>query len=191
MMNTFAGMSHNGIAITISQVHLFWMRLDKELFAWKNVRYQSSLWLKCHKLFQILLGLLSFLTIAFGGLIIGIVYGLLTALVTRTTTDGTYSLETSSCKNIILKDFYNLCKIVSRIFLLVVRVCEPLAIFGIAYLSYATAELLHWSGIISLIGCGIVQAHYAFKNISKKSYTTVKYFIKMLRLVLLKFMKLK
>ena len=75
----------------------------------------------------------------------------------------------------------SLSKIVSRIFLFVVRVCEPLAIFGIAYLSYATAELFHWSGIISLIGCGIVQAHYAFKNISKKSYTTVKYFIKMLR----------
>ena len=28
--------------------------------------------------------------------------------------------------------------------------------------------------------CGLVQAHYSFKNISKKSYTTVKYFIKML-----------
>ena len=67
------------------------------------------------------------------------------------------------------------------ILIVAVRVCEPLAIFGIAYLSYATAELFHWSGIISLIGCGIVQAHYAFKNISKKSYTTVKYFIKMLR----------
>ena len=130
------------------------------------------------KTFQIFLGLLSFLTIAFGGLIIGIVYGLLTALVTRTTTDGIYSLETWFCKTIWR---LSLCKIVCRIFLSVVRVCEPLAIFGIAYLSYATAELFHWSGIISLIGCGIVQAHYAFKNISKKSYTTVKYFIKMLR----------
>ena len=36
-------------------------------------------------------------------------------------------------------------------------------------------------GIISLIGCGIVQAHYAFKNISDKSETTIKYFIAMLR----------
>ncbi len=61
-----------------------------------------------------------------------------------------------------------------------VRVVEPLAIFGMAYMSYVTAELFHWSGIISLIGCGLVQAHYAFKNISKKSYITVKYFIKML-----------
>ena len=56
---------------------------------------------------------------------------------------------------------------------------------GMGYLAYITAELFHWSGIISLIGCGLVQAHYAFKNISKKSYTTVKYFMKMLRYSLL------
>ena len=60
-------------------------------------------------------------------------------------------------------------------------VVEPLAVFGMAMLSYFTAELFHWSGIVSLIACGLVQAHYSFKNISKKSYTTVKYFIKMLR----------
>ena len=47
-----------------------------------------------------------------------------------------------------------------------------------AYLSYTFAEVFHFSGIVSIIGCGLVQAHYAFKNISKKSYTTVKYFTK-------------
>ena len=57
---------------------------------------------------------------------------------------------------------------------------EPLIIFATAYLSYMLAECIHWSGIISLIGCGIVQAHYAFKNISPESLTTVNYFIKML-----------
>lgn len=97
---------------------------------------------------QIGLGLASFITVACGGLLIGIIMGVLTALITRTTSE--------------------------------VRVVEPLALFGMGYLAYVTAELFHWSGIISLIGCGIVQAHYAFKNISKKSYTTVKYFIKML-----------
>ena len=50
--------------------------------------------------------------------------------------------------------------------------------FGMAYLSYTFAEVFHFSGIVSIIGCGLVQAHYAFKNISKKSYTTVKYFTK-------------
>lgn len=34
--------------------------------------------------------------------------------------------------------------------------------------------------LLSCIGCGLVQAHYAFANVSHKSYTTVKYFIKML-----------
>ncbi|KFM72345.1 Sodium/hydrogen exchanger 2, partial [Stegodyphus mimosarum] len=50
-----------------------------------------------------------------------------------------------------------------------VRVVEPLAMLGVAYLSYLLAEMVHFSGIISIIGCGIVQAHYASKNISDKS----------------------
>ena len=33
----------------------------------------------------------------------------------------------------------------------------------------------------SLIGCGLVQAQYAFHNIHPKSNTTVKYFVKMTR----------
>ena len=61
-----------------------------------------------------------------------------------------------------------------------VRVVEPMTLFGFAYISYLVADLLSWSGIISLIGCGLVQAHYAFKNISKTSLTTVQYFIKIL-----------
>ncbi|KAL7631966.1 UNVERIFIED_CONTAM: hypothetical protein RMT77_017722 [Armadillidium vulgare] len=60
-----------------------------------------------------------------------------------------------------------------------VRVVEPLAILALAYLSYLTAELFHFSGIISLIVCGLVQAHYSFYNISQKSYICVKYFTKM------------
>jgi len=97
---------------------------------------------------QIALGLASFFTVSFGGLSIGIVCGLVTALITRTTSE--------------------------------VRVVEPLAVLGMAYFSYLSAELFHFSGIISTIACGLVQAHYAFANVSHKSYTTVKYFIKML-----------
>ncbi|KAF2344723.1 Cation/H+ exchanger [Trinorchestia longiramus] len=62
-----------------------------------------------------------------------------------------------------------------------VRVVEPLALLAFAYLSYLGAELFHFSGIISLIVCGLVQAQYAFQNISDKSYTCVKYFTKMAR----------
>jgi len=97
---------------------------------------------------QIALGIASFFTVSFGGLSIGIVCGLITALITRTTSH--------------------------------VRVVEPLAVLGMAYFSYLSAELFHFSGIISTIGCGLVQAHYSFANISHKSYTTVKYFIKMI-----------
>lgn len=60
------------------------------------------------------------------------------------------------------------------------RVVEPLAILTMAYLAYMMAELFHWSGIISLVGCGIVQSHYAFKNISEKAQITVHYFVSML-----------
>lgn len=58
------------------------------------------------------------------------------------------------------------------------RVVEPLVIFTTAYFSFTLAEVVHWSGIISLIGCGIAQKRYAFHNISSKSLTTVKYGVK-------------
>ena len=60
------------------------------------------------------------------------------------------------------------------------RVIEPLIVFSTAYYAFILAECIHWSGIISLIGCGLVQKRYAFPNISKKSYTTVKYGVKTL-----------
>ncbi len=60
------------------------------------------------------------------------------------------------------------------------RVLEPLIIICMAYASYIFAELVHWSGIISLVACGIFQKRYAFINSSKKTYTTVKYGIKTL-----------
>ncbi|CAD5110652.1 DgyrCDS33 [Dimorphilus gyrociliatus] len=61
-----------------------------------------------------------------------------------------------------------------------VRVIEPLCIIALAHMSYLVAETLHWSGMISMIGCGLLQSFYAMDNISKKSFTTVKYFMKML-----------
>ena len=119
---------------------------------------------------QYILAILSFFTIAFGGLIIGILIGFATALLTKMTKD--------------------------------VSIMEPLIVFGMAYFAYMGAEffkskfffnskkfnsfflhlgaeLFHWSGIISLIGCGLIQSHYAFKNITKNSQTTIEYFVKM------------
>lgn len=38
-----------------------------------------------------------------------------------------------------------------------VRVVEPLAVIGLAYMAYLTAELVHFSGIIAIICCGLIQ----------------------------------
>jgi len=61
-----------------------------------------------------------------------------------------------------------------------VRVVEPLLIFSFGYMAFIMAELVHWSGIISIIGYGLMIKRYAFTNISHKSYTTVKYTTKTL-----------
>jgi len=97
---------------------------------------------------DIVTGIGSFFTVALGGLTIGFTFGILTAFITKFTTE--------------------------------VRVLEPLATFSLAYLAYLAADLVNWSGIISIIGCGMLQAHYTFKNISEQSLITINYFIKML-----------
>ncbi|XP_023342389.1 Na(+)/H(+) exchanger protein 7 [Eurytemora carolleeae] len=97
---------------------------------------------------HIITGIGSFFTVALGGLFVGFVFGLITAVVTKYTTD--------------------------------IVALEPLAVFSLAYLSYVFADLVNWSGIISLIGCGMLQAHYAFKNISEHGHTCIHVFIKML-----------
>ena len=55
------------------------------------------------------------------------------------------------------------------------QVVEPFIVFAMSYFSYIFADTIGWSGIIRLICCGIVQKRYAFRNISRKSYGTVKY----------------
>ena len=45
---------------------------------------------------------------------------------------------------------------------------EPMVIFLSNYLAYLLAELLGWSGVISLFGCALMQAQYAFRNLSDK-----------------------
>ncbi|XP_070538540.1 Na(+)/H(+) exchanger beta-like [Ptychodera flava] len=97
---------------------------------------------------QIGMGVLAFIIVTLGSIVIGILCGIISALITKFTTH--------------------------------VRVVEPLAIIGVAYLSYLLAELFEFSGIIAIIACGLMQANYSFANISHKSNTTVKYFMKML-----------
>nr|CAH8861961.1 unnamed protein product [Trichobilharzia regenti] len=94
---------------------------------------------------QVFIGILSFFTVSFGGLLIGVLFGVLTCLVTR--------------------------------------IRSHLTVFTmllLAYFSYIMADCVGWSGIISMIGCGLVQAAYAFHNIGEKHVKSVHLFTKML-----------
>ncbi|KAK2565796.1 Sodium/hydrogen exchanger 2 [Acropora cervicornis] len=59
-------------------------------------------------------------------------------------------------------------------------VIEPIFVFVMSYLSYLTAELFHFSGIMSIVTCAIIMKPYVELNISRKSHTTIKYFMKMM-----------
>ncbi|KAI1297253.1 Sodium/hydrogen exchanger 2 [Halotydeus destructor] len=58
------------------------------------------------------------------------------------------------------------------------KVTEPLVVFCLAYGSYVFAEMFHASGIISLTVCGLIQTGYARYNISHKSQSTLKQFVR-------------
>ncbi|XP_030605493.1 sodium/hydrogen exchanger 1 isoform X2 [Archocentrus centrarchus] len=93
------------------------------------------------------LGVISFLVVALGGVLIGAIYGILAAFTSR------FSSHT--------------------------RVIEPLFVFVYSYMAYLSAEMFHLSGIMALIACGAVMRPYMEANISHKSHTTIKYFLKM------------
>jgi len=90
---------------------------------------------------QIILCVASFFFVVFGGLLIGIVFGVLVSFLTTQTEHARHS--------------------------------EPLLIYSSAYMAFVMAELFHWSGIISIIGYGLVVKRYAMTNISSDSYVTV------------------
>lgn len=79
----------------------------------------------------------NFLSLAFYSILIGIVFGLLSSIL-----------------------FKNLR------FLTASPLVECNLIFCFAYLAYCLSELLHYSGIISLLTSGILMAHYTWYNLS-------------------------
>ncbi|XP_069112567.1 probable Na(+)/H(+) antiporter nhx-9 [Argopecten irradians] len=93
-------------------------------------------------------GLSSFFVIAFGGTLIGILFGLFGGFITKYTQH--------------------------------VTIIEPLFVFVLGYLMYLTSEMCHLSGILALSFGGIVLRHYLEANISRKTKTSIKYFMKML-----------
>lgn len=60
-----------------------------------------------------------------------------------------------------------------------VRVLEPIFVVCMSYMAYLTAELFHFSGIISIVTSAILMRPYVEANISQKSRIPVKYFLKM------------
>uniref|UniRef100_A0A8C5EL64 Sodium/hydrogen exchanger n=1 Tax=Gouania willdenowi TaxID=441366 RepID=A0A8C5EL64_GOUWI len=93
------------------------------------------------------LGIISFLVVALGGVLVGAIYGILAAFTSRFTSH--------------------------------TRVIEPLFVFLYSYMAYLSSEMFHLSGIMALISCGAVMRPYVEANISHKSHTTIKYFLKM------------
>nr|XP_020516749.2 Na(+)/H(+) exchanger beta-like [Labrus bergylta] len=93
------------------------------------------------------LGVLSFLVVSLGGVLVGAIYGIVAAFTSR------FASHT--------------------------RVIEPLFVFVYSYMAYLSAEMFHLSGIMALIACGAVMRPYVEANISHKSHTTIKYFLKM------------
>ncbi|XP_026875719.2 sodium/hydrogen exchanger 1 isoform X1 [Electrophorus electricus] len=97
---------------------------------------------------DVFLGIVCFLVVSLGGILVGAIYGLLAAFTSRFTSH--------------------------------IRVIEPLFVFVYSYMAYLSAEVFHLSGIMALIACGVVMRPYMEANISHKSHTTIKYFLKML-----------
>ncbi|XP_059364540.1 sodium/hydrogen exchanger 1-like [Carassius carassius] len=96
---------------------------------------------------DVFLGVVCFLVVSLGGIVVGAIYGLLAAFTSRFTSH--------------------------------TRVIEPLFVFVYSYMAYLSAEVFHLSGIMALIACGAVMRPYVEANISHKSHTTIKYFLKM------------
>ncbi|KAJ8303381.1 hypothetical protein KUTeg_019777 [Tegillarca granosa] len=61
-----------------------------------------------------------------------------------------------------------------------VRVIEPLFVFVLGYMMYLTSEMVHLSSILALSFGGIVLRHYLEANVSSKTRTSIKFFMKML-----------
>ncbi|VEL37570.1 unnamed protein product [Protopolystoma xenopodis] len=88
---------------------------------------------------EIAVGFASFFTVSLGGLIIGVIFGIATCLITRFTSS-----------------------------------MEVIIVLMLGYFAYTMANVISWSGIISMTACGLVQASYAFHNLQPHSLVVVK-----------------
>lgn len=96
---------------------------------------------------DVVLGSSSFLVVALGGSLIGIIFGAIASFTTKFTEH--------------------------------TPILEPLIIIGFSYLSYLVAEMFSASSILAITFCGMFMKQYVEFNISKKSYSTTEYVLKM------------
>lgn len=80
---------------------------------------------------DIVIGVGSFFTVSLGGALVGLVFGILSCLVTKLS-----------------------------------ALAGALPLILMSYIAYMVGDLFGWSGIISMIVCGVFQAAYAFRNAS-------------------------
>lgn len=89
----------------------------------------------------VLLGLAKFLIVSTGSLLIGVSYGVASALLTLATrhVEGCIEQTISFSVNPLSPSDV-----------------EPVLLLLLAYTSYVSAEIFEWSGVVSIIGCGLV-----------------------------------
>ncbi|KAI4886918.1 hypothetical protein NFI96_030434 [Prochilodus magdalenae] len=75
--------------------------------------------------------------------------------------------------------FFGLLAALTTRFTARAQVIAPLFVFLYSYLSYLTSEMLHFSGIMAIVTCAVTMKQYVEANVSEKSNTTIKYFLKM------------
>lgn len=142
---------------------------------------------------DVFLGIATFFTVVFGGLVIGIFIGAMSAFLLRFMSHVRGELlKTSQHSFWFFKNFQgsttksNVIFKIKKLnflkwkFFFNSEVMEICILLMCAYLSYILAMLFDWSGIISIVACGLIQVQYGFPNMHEKSRTAAKYVAKML-----------
>ncbi|KAH9423001.1 hypothetical protein DERP_007592 [Dermatophagoides pteronyssinus] len=99
-------------------------------------------------------GFIKFVVVSFGSLFIGLFHGIFSTILT---------IIASKNRNGHYQEI------------------EPILMIILSYGSYMIAELIGWSGVLSIIACGLFQTEFALANVSIRSRITVKSSIETLR----------
>uniref|UniRef100_A0A8C9R3N7 Sodium/hydrogen exchanger n=1 Tax=Scleropages formosus TaxID=113540 RepID=A0A8C9R3N7_SCLFO len=92
---------------------------------------------------------------------------------------GAVSFLVVSLSGVLVGAVFGIVATITSRFTLHIRIVEPLFVFLYSYIAYLSAEVFHLSGIMAYAACGVTMRPYAEVNISHKSRTTIKYFLKM------------